>query len=83
MRSSQGTGTFKRQVDQSAGIAGLAVPMSPCIITSRMVAPCDHCGRPAAPVHMPRQEHGLYCPECCPACSRQRNAAEPERPAKR
>ena len=41
-----------------------------CIITSRMQAPCDNCGRLATPVHMPRQEHGLYCGDCCPACSK-------------
>src|ERR1039457_7097103 len=43
--------------------------MSPCLVTKRMVAPCDNCGRPAIPVHMPRQQHGLYCVDCCPACS--------------
>lgn len=43
--------------------------MSPCIIADRMVAPCDRCGCPASPVHMPRWEDGIYCSECCPACN--------------
>lgn len=61
---------------QSEFEPGLAGSLSPCIITYRMVAPCDRCGRPASPVHMPRREHGLYCAECCPACSpARRNAA--------
>lgn len=66
------TGTEQRQ----EGTAGPAGTMSACIITFRMVAPCDRCGRPASPVHMPRREHGLYCAECCPACSPRKKNAE-------
>ena len=58
-----GTGTRPLEAPGRAG------SMSPCIVTSRMTAPCDNCGLPASPVHMPRQEHGLYCEECCPVCS--------------
>jgi len=47
--------------------------MSLCIVTYRMVAPCDRCGRQATPVHMPRQEHGLYCSDCCPVCSKRKD----------
>ncbi len=43
--------------------------MSPCIVAARMTAPCDRCGRPATPVHMPRGQRGVYCEDCCPVCN--------------
>ena len=55
---------------------GMAAVLSPCIITSRMAAPCDQCGCQASPVHMPRQEHGLYCEQCCPVCSKEKHDRE-------
>ena len=58
------------------GQAAVMTAVSPCIITSRMVAPCDRCGRPASPVHMPRREHGLYCGECCSVCSRKSESSQ-------
>jgi len=65
----------------STGAIGLVRRMSPCIVTTRMVAPCDHCARPAAPIHMPRREHGLYCAECCPVCSPERRNSLPKEPS--
>ena len=62
-------GVEGRPGQQTGGAPGRAAALTPCIVTSRMVAPCDRCGRPASPVHMPRQEHGLYCADCCPVCS--------------
>ena len=44
-----------------------------CIVSYRMAAPCDSCGRQACPVHMPRLLHGLYCAECCPVCGEGRD----------
>ena len=71
MRSStQGTSALGSGEERIAGTSGWIAGMSPCIITSRMVAPCDRCGQPASPVHMPRREHGLYCADCCPVCSK-------------
>jgi hypothetical protein len=70
--SIQGT-VADRHPEHTTGMAG---SISSCIITYRMVAPCDRCGRPASPVHMPRREHGLYCAECCPACSQRTMNAE-------
>ncbi len=61
----------RRQGEHGVGIASSAAVLSPCIVTARMAAPCDHCGRQASPVHMPRREHGLYCAKCCPVCSRE------------
>ena len=61
-------GTGRARGEQATGRTGVVAVMAPCIVTSRMVAPCDRCGQPASPVHMPRQEHGLYCADCCPVC---------------
>ena len=61
---------------QAVGMANPGAVLSPCIITSRMAAPCDQCGCQASPVHMPRQEHGLYCEQCCPACSKEKHHRE-------
>ena len=65
----------KREGSRVQAVAMAAV-LSPCIITSRMAAPCDQCGCQASPVHMPRQEHGLYCEQCCPVCSREKHHGE-------
>lgn len=69
-----------RRVD---GIAAAAEPsrwLAPCLITYRMIGPCDNCGRQASPVHMPRSEHGLYCAECCPVCSGRSKPDQPKSP---
>lgn len=42
---------------------------SSCIIMRQMRAPCDRCGRSSSPVHMPRNQVGIYCEVCCPRCS--------------
>ena len=75
--NTQGTGAVGPNGEQSAGAPGWMAVMSPCIITSRMVAPCDRCGQPASPVHMPRREHGLYCADCCPVCSKAKDESKP------
>ena len=61
---------------QAVEVANPGAVLSQCIITSRMAAPCDQCGCQASPVHMPRQEHGLYCEQCCPACSKEKHHRE-------
>ncbi len=67
-------GSEAKQLQWLPAVEGAAEPsgklMGVCIITTRMVAPCDSCGRSASPVHMPRQQHGLYCARCCPVCSK-------------
>ena len=51
--------------------AGLAAGVPACIVRSQLVINCDHCGKPAVPVHMPRVNPSIYCKDCCPVCSPQ------------
>jgi hypothetical protein len=51
--------------------AGLAGVVPACIVRSRLVIKCDHCGKPAVPVHMPQVNASIYCKDCCPVCSPQ------------
>ena len=51
--------------------AGLAGVVPACIVRSRLVIKCDHCGKPAVPVHMPQVNPSVYCKDCCPTCSPQ------------
>jgi hypothetical protein len=52
-------------------MAGLAAVVPACIVRSRLVIKCDHCGKPAVPVHMPQVNPSVYCKDCCPTCSPQ------------
>jgi len=38
------------------------IGFSPWKHFARKIAPCDRCGRPASPVHIPRLEHGSIVP---------------------
>ena len=49
--------------------AGLGDVVPACIVRSRLVIKCDHCGKPTAPVHMPKVNPSIYCKDCCPVCS--------------
>jgi hypothetical protein len=50
--------------------------MPACIVTSRLVTKCDHCGKPAVPVHMPQVNPSIYCKDCCPVCSPQSGVSD-------
>lgn len=40
-----------------------------CILSWRIAARCDVCGKLPRPVHAPEEIHGFYCSIHCPVCS--------------
>ena len=40
-----------------------------CYQSQREAAICDGCGNPTRLPHFPREFGGVYCAQCCPACS--------------
>ena len=51
-----------------SGILRPPIVTERCIMSWRIFASCDRCGKVCEPVHMPQRLHGFYCAEHCPVC---------------
>lgn len=69
--STFGRASTRADTPQRPPKVGLAGVVPACIVRSRLVIKCDHCGKLAVPVHMPQANPSIYCKDCCPACSPQ------------
>lgn len=47
------------------------VPTVECRLSKIVRAACDGCGRIVGPgqLHLPEEDYGFWCEDCCPVCS--------------